>query len=92
VTDAIDDRWPGADLVRAGLDDLRGGRESIEGLLVLVGAPRLRRVGIDVPARVVTYPEHELLADSDSNTAHGRYNALIRRLVSFERAAECARR
>lgn len=95
MTDAIDDRWPGADLVRAGLDDLRGGRESIEGLLVLVGAPRLRRIGIDVPARPATRPEHrlyELLAGSDSDTAHGRYNALIRRLVSFERAAECARR
>jgi hypothetical protein len=52
-------------------------------------------MGIDVPARPATRPEHrlyELLAGSDSDTAHGRYNALIRRLVSFERAAECARR
>jgi hypothetical protein len=31
------------------------------------------------------------LAESDPLTAHSRYNALIRRLVSFERAAECAR-
>ena len=31
-----------------------------------------------------------LLAEDDSDSAHGRYNALIRRLVSFERALECA--
>jgi len=95
VTEAVDEALPGADLVRTGLDDVRHGRESIEALLVLVGAPRLRRIGIDVPERGVARPEHrlyELLAQSDSDTAHSRYNALIRRLVSFERAAECARR
>jgi hypothetical protein len=37
-------------------------------------------------------PEHRLyalLAADDSDSAHARYNALIRQLVSFERAAEC---
>jgi hypothetical protein len=34
---------------------------------------------------------YELLASVDADTAHARYNALIRRLVSFERAAECVR-
>jgi hypothetical protein len=95
VTDPIDDALPGADLVRAGLDDVLRGHESIEALLVLVGAPRLRRLGIDVPERDVRHPEHrlyEILARSNSDSAHGRYNALIRRLVSFERAAECAHR
>jgi hypothetical protein len=29
-----------------------------------------------------------LLASADPDTAHGRYNALVRRLVSFERAVE----
>jgi hypothetical protein len=29
------------------------------------------------------------LAADDAATAHGRYNALVRRLVSFERALEC---
>lgn len=91
----IDENLPGADLVRTGLDDLRQGRESLEALLVLVGAPRLRRIGLDVPEAGGALPEHRLyqrLAESDSDTAHGRYNALIRRLVSFERAAECGRR
>jgi hypothetical protein len=31
-----------------------------------------------------------MLAAEDADSAHGRYNALIRQLVSFERAAECA--
>jgi hypothetical protein len=31
------------------------------------------------------------LEKEDSDAAHSRYNALVRRLVSFERAAECAR-
>lgn len=95
AVDAIDQELPGADLVRAGLDDVRRGHESVEALLVLVGAPRLRRLGIDVPESGVVRPEHrlyELLAQSDSDTAHSRYNALIRRLVSFGRAAECASR
>ena len=30
---------------------------------------------------------YELLHDEDPDSAHGKYNALIRRLVSFERAA-----
>jgi hypothetical protein len=39
-------------------------------------------------------PEHrlyELLVAEDWQTAHSHYNALIRRLVSFERAAECVK-
>ena len=31
-----------------------------------------------------------LLAEDEPDSAHSRYNALVRRLVSFERAAECA--
>jgi hypothetical protein len=60
VTSAIDEALPGADLVRTGLDDVRHGRESVEALLVLVGAPRLRRIGIDVPERALEHPEHRL--------------------------------
>jgi hypothetical protein len=39
-------------------------------------------------------PEHRLyalLARDHPASAHSRYNGLIRRLVSFERAAECVR-
>jgi hypothetical protein len=66
-----------------------------EGLLVLVGAPRLARNGIVVPASGVREPEHALYAllqSQHGDAAHSRYNALIRGLVSFERALECANR
>ncbi len=84
---------PGADLVQAGLADLERGQESAEALLVLVGAPRLVALGVPVPASPVAAPEHSLylaLAAASGDAAHSRYNALIRRLVSFERAAACA--
>ena len=84
-------RLPGGDLVVEGLRDLAGGRESIPALLLQIGAPRLRRLGLTVPP--AANAEHRLylrLASENPRTAHARYNALIRRLVSFERAAECA--
>lgn len=87
------DDLPGAELIRSGLRDLDRGVESVEALLVAVGAPRLRRLGIAV--RALPDAEHRLyalLARSGPDDAHVRYNALLRRLVSFERAAECARR
>ena len=87
------DALPGGDLIEAGLADLARGRESVAALLVSIGAPRLRRIGVPVP-RPVPGPErrlYDLLYREDPDAAHGRYNGWIRRLVSFERAAECAR-
>jgi len=84
---------PGGDLVAAGIADLRAGRETAAALLVALGAPRLARAGVAVPAGPAD-PErrlYELLARDDEDAAHSRYNALVRRLVSFERAAERAR-
>lgn len=83
---------PGATLVGKGTLDLERGAESIESLLVSIGAPRLARLGFAVPNPIPS-PEHrlyELLASEDQDSAHSRYNALVRRLVSLERAAECA--
>ena len=85
---------PGGDLVREGLADLRRGVESIPALLVLAGGPRLRRLAIEVPTVGPSrpHPEHrlyQLLAEAYGNAAHSRYNALLRRLVSFARAAQC---
>jgi hypothetical protein len=83
---------PGADLVGQGLDDLARGVESEPALLVSIGAPRLRQLGFSVP-NPVSDPELRLyrsLARCDPDSAHARYNALVRRLVSFERAAACA--
>jgi hypothetical protein len=85
------DPLPGADWVQSGLDDLARGAESVPALLVSIGAPRLRSLGLHVP-RPVEMPEHRLyslLAAEHPDAAHSRYNALIRRLVSFEHAAAC---
>ncbi len=83
---------PGEDLIEAGLKDLREGRETVAALLVAIGSPRLRRLGIELPDQLPQNPEHRLynlLAQDDPDSAHSRYNAFIRRLVSYERAAEC---
>ena len=83
---------PGEELVQTGIRDLERGVESVEALLVSIGAPRLRQIGLRVPD---PFPSAELrlyerLRGDDPDGAHSRYNALVRRLVSFERAAECA--
>ncbi|MDP3773580.1 MAG: hypothetical protein Q8Q85_04870 [Gemmatimonadales bacterium] len=83
---------PGEELIEAGLLDLARGLESVPALLVLIGAPRLRRLGFAVPEGDQAPPELRLyaaLTAENPDTAHSRYNALVRRLVSFERAAEC---
>lgn len=87
------DALPGGDIVAEGLRDLEARVESAPALLVSIGAARLRSAGIDV-AEEFGDPErrlYDLLARDDANSAHGRYNALVRRLVSFERAVECER-
>ncbi len=84
---------PGGDLIAQGLRDLEQGIETIESLLVPLGAPALRALGLQVPD---PYADAELrlyrlLAARYGAGAHAKYNALIRRLVSFQRAAACAR-
>jgi len=82
---------PGEELVTKGLADLAAGIESIEALLVSIGASRLAALGLEVP-RPLPSPEHRLyerLRQDDPDGSHSRYNALVRRLVSFERALEC---
>ncbi len=86
------ERLPGAEFVLRGVEDLSRAVASQEALLVSIGATRMRRIGLQIPEAFPS-PENQLyalLALSDPDSAHSRYNALIRRLVSFERAAECA--
>jgi hypothetical protein len=80
---------PGEELVAKGVADLERGLETPESLLVSIGAPRLRSLGLELPATFGS-PEHrlyELLRAEHGDAAHSRYNALVRRLVSYERAA-----
>jgi hypothetical protein len=82
---------PGGELVEKGLRDLESHRETVEALLVSIAAPRLRKAGLRV-TRTLPEAEHRLyekLAQTDSDSAHSRYNALLRRLTSFESTLEC---
>ncbi len=87
------DGIPGEELVAAGVEALGRGERGVEALLVAVGAPRLRTLGIPVPeaARLPRRPElalYRTIRRRHPADAHSRYNALIRRLVSFERELE----
>ena len=86
---------PAAELITEGLADLQRGRETIPALLVAIGSPKLQQIGINLPDHQFALPEHrlyDLLAEDDSDSAHSKYNALIRKLVSFERAASCVKK
>lgn len=82
-------------MIVKGLDDLQSSaRPTIPALLVSIGAPKLRSLGFR-PARVIADPEmklYELLSrEHPGESVHSFYNSLIRRLVSFERAASCGK-
>jgi hypothetical protein len=83
---------PGGDLVAQGLADLAQNRMTEPALLVLIAAPRLRRLGLDIPRRPFPRPyEHTLyscLEEKLGAGAHSHYNSLIRRIVSYARALE----
>ena len=88
--DAAEPALPGEELIERGLEDLAAGVESVEALLVSIGAPRLTWLGLSIPEPFPS-PElrlYALLSAEDEDSAHSRYNALVRRLVSYERAAE----
>jgi hypothetical protein len=88
---AILNGLPGSDQIRQGLADLAAGRRSIPACLVRIGRPRLARAGLMAPSE--TRDQHaelelySMLADHGPN-AHGRFNALLRELVSFEHALD----
>lgn len=89
----VDDRLPGADLVRAGLADVAAGRETVAGELARSASRRLRELGFasDLPGSTDENRLWELIeAEVGPARAHGRYNALRRRLLSFLRAAALA--
>lgn len=86
---------PGWELIRAGLEDLAAGRDTIAGELVRGASGRLSSVGLDpIEDRPPRSPHrlYELIeADVGAARAHARYNALRRRLSSFLRALPDAR-
>ncbi len=73
--------------------DLAAGEETTEALLVSLASTKLRLLGLDVspPLEDPELRLYRLLERDHGDAAHGRYNALVRRLVSFERALACVR-
>ena len=82
---------PGAERVLEGLKDYRENRISMAACLVRMARPRLSKIGLmDTIPLQDDGAELELFAllKHEGNQAHSRYNALIRELVSFERALD----
>lgn len=88
------DAFPGADLVRQGIEDVNARRSTVEAALTLMARNKLTAAGFtlleppfDEPAGHRLY---DLLSDEDRATAHSRYNALVGRLTSFLDAVDHA--
>ena len=83
---------PGEALVRRGLADARAGRRTPAACLVQMARPRLVASGLlsEENSRLMDEPERELyrLLCEENGDAYGRYNALMRELVSFQMALD----
>ena len=83
---------PGEELAREGLSDLKAGRETPASCLAVIGLPRLRRAGLIENTTVDSEVDAELrlyrLLRKEGGDAYSRYNALLRRWVSFEQALD----
>ena len=84
-------RLPMQEAIEKGTRELNGRKkpeETLEALLVSIGSPKLRSLGVRI-RKTISNPEHKLydvLARQHGDNAHSAYNALIRLLVSYERA------
>lgn len=83
---------PGAELVLPGLEDLRNGKTSTVGsLLVAIAATRLTEAGLAIPKDYLA-PEPELTLyarlQDERDDAYSYYNALLSSLNSFCNALE----
>ncbi len=91
IDSAIIATYPGAELVLPGLQDAAAGRVTIGSCLVSIARPTIEASGLadGLPAlQFVPEPERALyrLLQQEPGDAYSRYNSLLRRPVSFERA------
>ena len=91
------DGLPANDMVQQGLDDLAERRVSVAACLVKIASPKMRRCGLEMllsddEALNADHELYALLGHKHGNEAHSKYNALLRELVSFERALEARHR
>ena len=86
---------PGGERIAAGLTDHAAGLGGINACLVRIARPRLSRDGYIAPPDVsdasAELDLYEILMNEPGNP-YGRYNALIRELVSFEHALDHLKR
>ncbi|MCH1506851.1 MAG: hypothetical protein L7V86_24960 [Verrucomicrobiales bacterium] len=84
--------YPGGYLIAEGIDDYAVGKRTIPACLVAIAASTLRQIGLpisDSPSHIISEPEHQLyeLLRLESGDAYSQYNAFLRQLTSFIRAA-----
>ena len=78
---------PGGDKMLQGLQDWREGRTTINACLVVIAFGKFRDAGLvtgEAPFQEAELVLYDLLKKEGGN-AYGRYNSLIRELVSFGR-------
>jgi hypothetical protein len=85
------ERLPGAELVLPGLREAAAGKLTVGACLIGIARPLMQSSGLASTYGVrdfVQEPERALyrLLQNEGGNAYGRYNSLLRRLVSFERA------
>lgn len=82
---------PGGSRIAAGLADRAAGRTGINACLVRIASPRLSKTGhldpSEAPDLTAELDLYQILLTEPGN-AYGRYNALMRELISFEHALD----
>jgi hypothetical protein len=83
---------PGSELILPGLEDLRHGKNTTIGaLLIAIASIRLAEAGLEIPDQpLASEPELTLYAklQTEREDAYAYYNALLRSLNSFCSALE----
>lgn len=86
------DNLPGAELLADALDPTRPRSVNVSSCLLSMARSRLQRGGMSVPSDRGNIADPELtlyrLLRAEGGDAFSRYNSLVRRLVSLERALE----
>lgn len=84
---------PGADLIKKGLEDCENNVVTVHSLLIDIGRRRLEAAGLVVPDHQhlqgdAEFLLYELIQKEGHCDPYSCYNALLRRLISFEQALE----
>jgi hypothetical protein len=84
-------QFPGGDLIKQGIIDCQEDRQTIFSCLIQIGFPTLSKMQI-LPREIQQSNQEDAelilyrILKSEVGDAYSRYNALMRELLSFERA------